>query len=685
KNINNTYDFRTATTPESPTGNYMARISVGNRYFTEYLKIETVKPNRLKIYLDFEKGKINDSTAKLSVKWLHGAVAKNLHALINVSINESKTSFEKYRSYEFDSPIRSYSSNTADVFDGNLNDKGEALINSYLNVGQTAPGMLRATYISKVFEEGGDFSIDRYSIPYSPYKTYVGIQAPETKNYDNTFETGNTYKFDVVTVDNKGTLVNTNKLQVKIYKIQWRWWYEKDEEDLAQYISRAGTIVLKDTTIKANGGKGSFKFRVNYPEYGRYLITVTDPAGGHQTGKVIYIDWPYWSRANRSTNENANMLNFACNKEKYTTGENIKLSFPSPANGMALVSIETGTKVVKKFWVATTKGETVHEFPATADMSPNAYVHVTLLQPHANTKNDLPIRMYGVVPISVDDPLTHLNPEINMQDVIKPETSTTIKVKEKNGRKMSYTLAIVDEGLLDLTRFKTPQPWTTFYAREALGVKTWDMYDQVIGAYAGKLDKLLSVGGDGDGNSGKGLKANRFKPMVKFIGPYYLNAGQERSHTIQIPNYVGSVRVMVVAENEGAYGNAEKTVAVRKPLMILATLPRVLGPGENVSLPVDIFAMEKQVKDVKIDVEVNELLSIDGSRSQTMHFTQIGDDVINFKLNVAQKIGIAKVKVTATSGKEKAVQEIELDVRTPNPKVTDGFDMVLEPGKEWNT
>ncbi|MGZ4035575.1 MAG: alpha-2-macroglobulin family protein, partial [Bacteroidia bacterium] len=685
KNINNTYDFRTATTPESPTGNYMARISVGNRYFTEYLKIETVKPNRLKIYLDFDKGKINDSTAKLSVKWLHGAVAKNLHALINVSINESKTSFEKYRSYEFDSPIRSYSSNTADVFDGNLNDKGEALINSYLNVGQTAPGMLRATYISKVFEEGGDFSIDRYSIPYSPYKTYVGIQAPETKNYDNTFETGNTYKFDVVTVDNKGTLVNTNKLQVKIYKIQWRWWYEKDEEDLAQYISRAGTIVLKDTTIKANGGKGSFKFRVNYPEYGRYLITVTDPAGGHQTGKVIYIDWPYWSRANRSTNENANMLNFACNKEKYTTGENIKLSFPSPANGMALVSIETGTKVVKKFWVATTKGETVHEFPATADMSPNAYVHVTLLQPHANTKNDLPIRMYGVVPISVDDPLTHLNPEINMQDVIKPETSTTIKVKEKNGRKMSYTLAIVDEGLLDLTRFKTPQPWTTFYAREALGVKTWDMYDQVIGAYAGKLDKLLSVGGDGDGNSGKGLKANRFKPMVKFIGPYYLNAGQERSHTIQIPNYVGSVRVMVVAENEGAYGNAEKTVAVRKPLMILATLPRVLGPGENVSLPVDIFAMEKQVKDVKIDVEVNELLSIDGSRSQTMHFTQIGDDVINFKLNVAQKIGIAKVKVTATSGKEKAVQEIELDVRTPNPKVTDGFDMVLEPGKEWNT
>jgi len=192
------------------------------------------------------------------------------------------------------------------------------------------------------------------------------------------------------------------------------------------------------------------------------------------------------------------------------------------------------------------------------------------------------------------------------------------------------------------------------------------------------------VGGDGDGNAGKSLKANRFKPMVVFLGPFYLNPGQEKSHSIKIPNYVGSVRVMVVAENHGAYGSAEKTVAVRKPLMVLATLPRVLGPGENVYLPVNIFAMENHVKNVKIEVEVNDLLTIDGSKTQSISFKQTGDEVVNFKLTSAQKIGIARVKITATSGKEKTIQEIELDVRTPNPKVVDGFEMVLEPGKEWN-
>ena len=681
KNMNGLYDFRTATGDDAMTGNYTAVARVGNRSFTQSLKIETVKPNRLKIYLDFGGGKINDSTATLSAKWLHGAIAKNLHASVNVSVNQMPTVFEKYKSYIFDSPVRNFYSDADLIFDGNLDEKGETKIKTNLNVGQTAPGMLRATYITKVFEDGGDFSIDRYSKPYSPFKTYVGLRAPEQKGYDNTYETGKAYRFDVATVNSEGKAVNAKKLQVKIYKIQWRWWYEREEEELATYISRSGSIVMKDTIIGTTEGKGVFDFRINYPEYGRYLITVTDLEGGHETGQVVYMDWPYWSRANRSNNENANMLNFACDREKYTTGENIKLSFPSPSDGMALVSVESGTRVIKKFWIATKKGETVHQFPATGDMSPNAFIHVSLIQPHASTMNDLPIRMYGVVPVMVDDPATHLLPQIQMADVIKPESTTSIRVKEKNGRKMTYTLAIVDEGLLDLTRFKTPQPWNTFYAREALGVKTWDMYDAVIGAYAGKLDKLLSVGGDGDGMGGKGVKANRFKPMVKFAGPFQLEAGSEKTHQVEIPNYVGSVRVMVVAENEGAYGNAEKAVAVRKPLMILATLPRVLGPGESVSLPVDVFAMEQHVKEVKVEIEINELLSAEGSKQQSMRFDRVGDEVINFRLNVAEKTGIAKVKITATSGREKAVQEIELDVRTPNPKVTEGFDFVLEPGQ----
>ena len=157
---------------------------------------------------------------------------------------------------------------------------------------------------------------------------------------------------------------------------------------------------------------------------------------------------------------------------------------------------------------------------------------------------------------------------------------------------MTFTIAVVDEGLLDLTRFKTPDPHSVFYAREALGVKTWDMYDLVLGAYGGRLEKVLAIGGDEEATMAKNKKAQRFVPVVRYAGPFSLKKGEKKDIKLHMPNYVGSVRTMVIAGKDGAYGQAEKTTPVRKALMVLATLPRVLGPAEEVELPVSVFAMD---------------------------------------------------------------------------------------------
>ncbi|NRA12889.1 MAG: hypothetical protein HRT57_13110, partial [Crocinitomicaceae bacterium] len=514
--------------------------------------------------------------------------------------------------------------------------------------------------------------------------TYVGSSIPKVSIYDNTLETGTNHKIELVTVNSKGYLKKNKKLKVKIYKVGWSWWYD-GYEDLASFTSRSSTIFIKEVKLNNKNGKTSFNFKVKNDDYGKYLVLVTDEKGGHQTGKLIHFDWPYWSRANRSENEHATMLSFATNKKKYLKGENIRISFPSPSDGRALVSVESGEKVLDKFWVKTTKGETSFEFKATAAMAPNVFLHVTMIQPHNATKNDLPIRMYGVMPIEVDDPFTHLSPVITMKDKIRPESKASIKVSEKNGRKMTYTLAIVDEGLLDLTHFSTPQPWRTFYSKEALGVKTWDMYDNVIGAFSGRLDHLLSVGGDGYDDEQGGQKANRFKPMVKFLGSFVLPAGGSKNHRVDIPNYVGSVRVMVVARDNESYGNAHKNVAVKKPLMVLATMPRVLGTGEEFMLPVNVFAMEKHVKNVTIRIEANDIFEISGPKSKNIQFTQIGDEIIKFKLKTKQRMGIGTVKIIATSGKEVSRHEIEIDIRPSNPIIYETEEIQLEPGKSVNT
>ena len=267
-----------------------------------------------------------------------------------------------------------------------------------------------------------------------------------------------------------------------------------------------------------------------------------------------------------------------------------------------------------------------------------------------------------------------------MPDELKPEKSFTVKVSEKNDMPMTYTLAIVDDGLLDLTRFRTPNPWSAFYAREALGVKTWDLYDYVLGAYGGKIEKMFAIGGDEGEIAKNEQKANRFKPVVIFLGPFTLNGGTNE-HKLEMPKYVGSVRAMVIAGNDGAYGSADKTVPVRNPLMILATLPRVLGPDEEVKLPVTVFAMDKKVKDVKLKVETNELFTVKGSDVKSIHFDRTGDQLVGFDLKVANKVGVGKVTVTATGGGEKASYDFELNVRNPNPPVTEIVETVVNPGE----
>ena len=184
-------------------------------------------------------------------------------------------------------------------------------------------------------------------------------------------------------------------------------------------------------------------------------------------------------------------LSVRTDKEKYNVGEDIEVIIPSSKAGKALVSLENGTEVMDMFWVETTDKETRFTLKANKKMAPNFYVNVSLIQAYENTENDAPLRLYGIIPVKVEDPETILQPQIKTQKEIEPETNYKVEVSEKNGKKMTYTLAFVDEGLLGLTNYKTPNPHYSFYQREALGVKTWDMYDYVVGAYGARLEKSL--------------------------------------------------------------------------------------------------------------------------------------------------------------------------------------------------
>ena len=150
-------------------------------------------------------------------------------------------------------------------------------------------------------------------------------------------------------------------------------------------------------------------------------------------------------------------------------GEKATVYIPAAEGARALVSLENAGGVLRREWVKLSAQDTPWSFTVTPDMAPNIYVNITLLQPYGNTLNDLPIRLYGVQRVKVEDPASRLQPVLSMPDKLHPEEAFTVKVSEKSGRPMTYTLAIVDEGLLDLTAFKTPDPWSQMYGERGPG------------------------------------------------------------------------------------------------------------------------------------------------------------------------------------------------------------------------
>ncbi|MBL7952735.1 MAG: hypothetical protein JNM62_13570 [Flavobacteriales bacterium] len=686
--VNGVYAFRCATATDAPTGFWNARVVVGGTSFHKTIRIETVKPNRLKIQYDIGERISGGGTQTINLRsnWLHGAPARGLKARVTVTMDEGAASFKGHENYHFDD-LRTFVPEEEQVaFEGNLNEEGETSFPLELQAGRSAPAMVRTNIVTRVFEAGGDASMDRTTVDYYPYKSYAGLRPPGSFNAWGGLVTDTTYSLSVVALDASGKPLAGHALKGQVYKMQRNWWWDGDMDGDANYISSPSVELREDFELKTDAkGRTTLKFRINRPDWGRFTVRVTDPMSGHSSALQFYMDWPGWEgRSRREEPEQAAMLTFNSDKNTYNVGEEATLIIPSAGTGRALVSLETGSRTLDAVWVDLKAKETRYTFPITEDMAPNVYAHVTVVQPHARTLNDLPIRLYGVIPIMVEDAQTHLQPMITMAKEIKTDAEFEVEVNEKDGDAMTYTLAIVDEGLLDLTRFRTPDPWKHLYAREALGVRTWDVYDQVIGAFGRQIARVLALGGSDDAGPAENAKANRFKPVVKYVGPFKLEPGKKARHRFTISNYVGSVRVMVVAtDGEKAYGSAEKAVPVKKPLMVLASLPRVLAPGERADLPVTVFAMDPKVKDVKVTLEPNSFLIPDGPAEKTIHFNSTGDQVVRFAVRVKEAIGVAKVKVRVSGAGESASESIELQVRQPNLPVTETVEAYLEPGKSW--
>lgn len=677
--------FTSVTSDDAETGNYRAQVRIGSATFTRIIKVETVKPNRLKIKLDFPDavagGDNKSMRGAMKVAWLNGTTARDMRSTVELLLRPVKTTFDRYGQYAFDDPAAQFWFDSQTIFDGNINSSGEATVTFTPDDQLQAPGMLSAIFTTRVFEKGGDASINQTVLPYAPYPSFVGMNIPALGATGRILYTDRPNEVRLVTLDKNGKPVSS-EVEVNVYKLDYRWWWESDDEYLGSYISRGRNNNVFSQKVTTTGGEGKVSFSVDKEQWGRYLVRATLPSG-HSTGMIVLVDWPWDYGMKPGGNDGASLLQLNTDREKYSVGDDISLTFPAPQNGRAIITIENSTGLLDIKEISTQAGNAEVKIKATRAMAPNAYLCVTMLQPHSQTVNDAPIRLYGVIPVMVEDPSSRLVPVISMPDQIRSRQDVEIKVEEKNRREMTYTLAVVDEGLLDLTGFRTPDPWKWYFVKHALGVRTWDLYDIVFGAFGGKLGRAFAIGGSEAAIDQSKNRARRFEPVVRFIGPFTLAPGKTGTHRIRLPQYTGSVRVMVTAAGEGnTFGSAEKNVIVSDPLMILATAPRVLSPGDQVALPVTVFAQKKEITDVSVTATGNEMVSFTQAAG-SVRFSEPGDKDLELQFTAAPQPGKAEIKVSAEGGGEMASYDLVVPVRSPNPPERRAETRTIAPGEKY--
>lgn len=681
---NGLYSFHWATGADAVTGRWKAEVTVGDRTFTKMLPVETIKPNRLRI--DFSATQNGQAWEnRLSAAYLTGMPASGLHAAVDMLLTPVKTVFAGFKDYIFDDPAVLFKGEEKQIFNGALNDAGSTVFQTQPASLPQVPGMLRGRFTVRVTEADGNLNSTSATSSFAPYAVFAGIRAASSGKGENNLHRWRTDKdipVEIAAVLADGSAAkNVSKARMDLYRVNWSWWWDiASGNDEAAYRQDLHQQLVSTQEVALQQGKGSTTLRFKEKESGYYFVRISFPEAGvsaHTTGLFADVD-SYLSYD--EDNDAATRLLIASDKAQYKVGDIAKVEAPAPDGAVAVVSVETGHGQLSTFRVTAGQGKVRFPLSVTPEMAPNCYVYISLVQPHGHKGNDLPIRLYGVIPLLVEDPATRLSPVIKAPESVRPEKTFEVTVSEKDGRPMSYTLSIVDEGLLGLTAFKAPDLHAFFYAREAIGVRTWDMYNRVMGAYGGHIGHLFAVGGDGEEGGAPSPMQQRFGSVAMSLGPFTIDGGKSLKHTVTLPPYIGNVRVTVVAADGKAFGTTTRDISVKQPLMVQTTLPRRLAPGESFELPVTVFAMEDRLGEVEVNVSAGDALHISGPASQTLRLDAKGERTLCWTVR-GVSTGTGTISVTARSGKESASSQTLLGVSNPSRRVYTSVLQQAEPGK----
>lgn len=493
-------------------------------------------------------------------------------------------------------------------------------------------------------------------------------------------------KFDIAGVLPDGTRVDTASLTGTISRVRYNCILKKDADgdrgygsdpyySRFHYVSTKELTTVKEFETTLSAGRAQCAWTPS--EAGQYEIRVADSAAGTQTVMPLYVSSPYWVEQPWSL-EKPERLDLVLDKKEYRPGEKARLLVKAPFAGTLLLSMEQD-RVLSTTIVEMKENTQEVEVPLDASCLPNVYFVATVIHPVRPVEKWFPHRAYGMVNVPMSSKARELDVSLSTPVEVRPRSPLTISLSVRDVTTSApvpskVTVWAVDEGVLSLTGFTTPDPLDFFYAPRRLMVATADFFSELMPEIAGKAKEKSSTGGGNEDLAPAERKrqspvaTERVKPVSLWLGTMSTDKDGKATATFNVPQFIGQVRVMAVASSGPQFGKAEAQVFVRSPLMVKENLPRFMAPGDEARVPLVIYNNTDKAQVVSLAIETSGALEsgVPDADGLTAEVQPHGSATRHVILKAAPRVGQALFRY-ATMGNESFQDEVKLPVRPANP------------------
>jgi len=640
------------------TGSYTLEVYTSNDVLlsSKNFSVEEFVPDRIRVNTKLDKPFLRPgdvSVLSVNAMSFFGPPAANRNYETEIQVKQKYFSPEKFDDYDF-SLANQHTFFDKQVKEGKTDAEGNARLEYTVPATYANMGALQTSFYTTVFDETGRPVSRATTVDLFTQDEFFGIK----KDWFYYYPLNQPVKFRLVAVNKDGNAVNATA-KVEVIKHEYRtvltksgsyFRYESQKEDK---LMTGNQVTVGNNTV--------YTYIPRSP--GDYEIKVYRPGANSYVSRSFYSYGSYGGDNNSFEVNNEGNIEIEIDKKSYLTSEHVKALFKTPFSGRMLVTMETD-HVVSYQYVKVSNRTASLDLKLSGDHVPNVYITATLIKPHE--VSDIPLTVaHGFKNVTVEDKDRKIPVEVVAAKTVRSKTHQKVTVKAVAG---SYvTLSAVDNGVLQVSDFKTPNPYDHFYQKKALQVSAFDLYPLL---FAEVRARLSSTGGDGADISMEKrvnpMPAKRIKVVSYWGGIKKANGSGIAEFEFDIPQFSGELRLMAVSYKGKSFGAADNTMTVADPIVVSTALPRFLSPGDTVNVPVTLSNTTDKAANVTATITVGGPMKVVGSNTQSVSLAAKTEGRASFKVVADPTINVGRVIVTVNGMGEKFTDSTEIAVRPPS-------------------